>query len=94
MSCTNWKKAYKENISCSCSSWKDHIERHSPRMWPMYCSIKECNHPAIFGMPVMNLSLDIGKVIPVCDVCVRRTTYFDIKGNVSLVNINRFECKK
>ncbi|GEK16161.1 hypothetical protein AFI02nite_41970 [Aliivibrio fischeri] len=93
MSCEDWKIKEKKTILCSCESWKIYIERYSLRLWPIHCSVKDCNYAPNQGVPVINRRVDYDKVIPVCDSCAARTGYFDIKGSVSLIDIKRYECR-
>ena len=93
MSCQDWKKTNHDTPRCSCFSWKDHIESHSLRAWPIRCSVRDCDNFPTVGIPVIHNPIDGAKVIPVCSHCNLRTGFFDIKGSVSLVNMKRSECR-
>lgn len=92
----NWKNKNGTAIrACSCGTWKQHWLNFSEEEWPDSCSVSGCTNKPTLGAHVINSKVSGERIVPMCDSCNRRTDYFDLKGNVTLVSANKSNtCEK
>lgn len=87
----NWKnKEGTGSRDCKCGTWKQHWINHSGCVnWPQVCVVVGCSNTATVGAHIIN-SKETGEwIAPLCDQCNKRTTEFNLEGNIYLAPANQ-----